>query len=199
MTTTEATERCIGCGAMVPRIDGPVHRYMTSAPGCWAKYGEVCAHHLSDPGAGHYRQWCADAYAVQHPGQPGPQAIQSVGGHLVSLLAQLELGLPLSRASALMERGIQLKGYFAWLTPPSFRSLSFSCLRIFMIRHGQHASGQRVHGWHGRRITARFARGTMTSHERSTRIWPDRRCRLQKQPVLRCLRLFVGGLRSMNG
>jgi hypothetical protein len=53
---TEPTERCIGCGAMVPRIDGPTHRYMTSAPGCWAKHGEVSAHHLSDPHAWHYRQ-----------------------------------------------------------------------------------------------------------------------------------------------
>jgi Family of unknown function (DUF5946) len=63
---------------------------------------------------------CADAYAVQHPGQLGPQAMQSVGGHLVSLFAQLELGLPLARASAILDRGIQQKGYFTWLTPPSF-------------------------------------------------------------------------------
>jgi len=29
MTAPEPTERCIGCGAMVARIDGPIHRYMT--------------------------------------------------------------------------------------------------------------------------------------------------------------------------
>jgi hypothetical protein len=46
--------------------------------------------------------------------------MQSVGGHLVSLFAQLELGLPLARASAILDRGIQQKGYFTWLTPPSF-------------------------------------------------------------------------------
>ena len=123
MTLSDRTERCVGCGATVPRIEGPIHRYMTSAPGCWASFGEVCAHHLSDPEASRYRQLCADAYAVQHPGQPGPQATQSVGGHLVSLLAQLEYGLPVPRASALLERGIRRKGYFTWLAPPSFDSM----------------------------------------------------------------------------
>jgi hypothetical protein len=72
--------------------------------------------------AGRYRQLCVDAYAVQHPGQPGPQAIQSVGGHLVSLLAQIELNLPLSRSAALLERGVRRKGLFTWLTPPTFDS-----------------------------------------------------------------------------
>jgi hypothetical protein len=33
MTPTEPTERCIGCGAIVARIDGPIHRYMTCS--CW--------------------------------------------------------------------------------------------------------------------------------------------------------------------
>ena len=117
---TDPTERCVGCGAIVPRIEGPVHRYMTSSPGCWALNGEVAARHLADPAASSYRQLCVDAYAVQHPGVPGPQAIQSVGGHLVSLHAQVELGLPIARASAALERGIRRKGYFRWLTPPSF-------------------------------------------------------------------------------
>ena len=120
MSLAEPTERCIGCGAIVPRIDGPIHRYMTSAPGCWARHGELAARHLSDPGASRYRQLCADAYAVQHPGQPGPQATQSVGGHLVNLFAQLEVGLPVARAAEILERSIRRKGYFKWLPPPSF-------------------------------------------------------------------------------
>lgn len=118
---TESTEGCIGCGAIVARVDGPTHRYMTSAPGCWELYGEVCAHHLSDPNGASYRQLCVDAYAVQHPGQPGPQATQSVGVHLISLLCQFELDLPPARASALMTRGTLSKGSsFTWLAPPSF-------------------------------------------------------------------------------
>jgi len=27
------TEGCVGCGAVVEKVDGPIHRYMTSAPG----------------------------------------------------------------------------------------------------------------------------------------------------------------------
>src|SRR5215813_7857026 len=34
-----ATVRCFGCGVAVPDIEGPTHRYMLSAPGCWARYG----------------------------------------------------------------------------------------------------------------------------------------------------------------
>jgi pimeloyl-ACP methyl ester carboxylesterase len=26
---------CPGCGALVPDIDGPVHTYVPSSPGCW--------------------------------------------------------------------------------------------------------------------------------------------------------------------
>jgi hypothetical protein len=75
---------------------------------------------LSDAAAGAYRQLAVDAYAVQHPGQPGPQATQSVGGHLVSLYSQLEARQPIARAAAVLTRGIEQKGFFTWLTPPSF-------------------------------------------------------------------------------
>lgn len=117
------TERCVGCGAVVPRVAGAVHRYMTSAPGCWEAYGEVCAHHMGDPNGGSYRHWCADAFAVQHPGVPGPQAIQSVGMHLVSLYVKLERREPAGRAAAILQRGIAQKGYLHWLTPPSFEGV----------------------------------------------------------------------------
>jgi Family of unknown function (DUF5946) len=115
----DATERCVGCGAIVPRIDGPIHRYMTSAPGCWAMFGELNAHYLSDPAAVAYRKLCADAYAVQHPGTSGPQAIQSVALHLVSLYGQLELGQPPELTHRVIERGLGLRGRFHWLTPPT--------------------------------------------------------------------------------
>lgn len=40
--------KCFSCGAMVEDIDGPVHRYMASSPGCWAAYGIVLAREYSD-------------------------------------------------------------------------------------------------------------------------------------------------------
>ncbi len=34
---------CFSCGALVPDIDGPVHRIVDSSAGCWAIFGEVLA------------------------------------------------------------------------------------------------------------------------------------------------------------
>ncbi len=115
-----ATERCVGCGAVVPAIEGPVHRYMTSAPGCWAMFGELCARLLRDPLDTPGRQLCFDAYAVQHPGSRGPQAIQSVAGHLVSLYSQLVRGDSAAHAHVLIERATQNERELHWLAPPSF-------------------------------------------------------------------------------
>ena len=36
--TDEPSVTCIGCGGLVPDIDGPSHRYMLASPGCWAAY-----------------------------------------------------------------------------------------------------------------------------------------------------------------
>ena len=115
-----SAEKCIGCGAIVERIDGPVHRYMTSAPGCWALFGELCARVLRDPFDVPGRQLFFDTYAVQHPGTESPVATQSVGGHLVSLYAQLECGSSAEHAHALLERAIQNEKRLHWLSPPTF-------------------------------------------------------------------------------
>ena len=58
-----------------------------------------------------------DSYAVQHPGRPSPQSIQSVAVHLISLHAVLELGMDLRRATELV-RGCVDRGGFAWIEPP---------------------------------------------------------------------------------
>jgi hypothetical protein len=114
-----ATLRCVGCGASVPATAGPTHRYMLSAPACWAMYGELNAVLLSDPAAASYRQSCVDAYAVQHPGEPNEQAIQSVAGHLLSLYATIELNAPGGVSHRVINRVTSRKGQYVWLTPPS--------------------------------------------------------------------------------
>jgi hypothetical protein len=111
--------RCVGCGALVPATTGPTQRYMLSAPACWAMYGELVAVLFSDPAAASYRQWCVDAYAVQHPGEPNEQAIQSVAGHLLSLYATIELHAPAGASHRVLNRATSRKGEYAWLTPPS--------------------------------------------------------------------------------
>ncbi len=86
MTTLE---RCPGCGANFPATQGPIHRYMTSSPGCWAAYGQLLAAEYSDPVLLATHRLSVDTYAVQHPGDTSRQAIQSVGLHLARLFVQL--------------------------------------------------------------------------------------------------------------
>ena len=89
----ERSNQCYGCGALVPRVSGAAHKYIGALAGGWAIYGEVLAKEYSE-----YRilrsahRLTVDAYAVQHPGNPNPQAIQSVTIHLVGLYLVLQLG-----------------------------------------------------------------------------------------------------------
>lgn len=107
---------CVGCGAVFDALDGPVHRYMTSSPACWARYGELLGVLATRPDLQAVRQMCVDAYAVQHPGTPNPQAIQSVALHLLSMRRYLVEGLPVVPLRVVGE-----KGAFVWLTPPAVR------------------------------------------------------------------------------
>jgi hypothetical protein len=76
---------CPGCGVRLPAIDGPVHRYMHSTPACWHAFGRVLAREYEDRAYFAVHHLTVDAYAVQHPGDAGPQAVQSVGVHLTRL------------------------------------------------------------------------------------------------------------------
>ena len=117
----EGTWPCVGCGAVVPDIEGPAHRYLGASPGCWRLYGEVLQREYAD-----YERFApvhrltVDAYAAQHPGTFSPQAIGSVGVHLVRLHLQLERGLPHDRANdAMLHTSSRLKKDFVWLDPPA--------------------------------------------------------------------------------
>ena len=133
----------MGCGAEVPRIDGPTHRYMLSAPGCWALFGELLAGMYGAGSAQNLRRRCADAFAVQHPGTPGPQAIQSVAGHLMSLHAQFELGQSPERAHAILEAVVRNEHILRWLTPPA--SMGRVVVRDVVARTGD--LDEAVHEW----------------------------------------------------
>lgn len=82
--------RC-SCGATFPRSENvTTHRYIRSAPECWAAFGEVLAREYEHPvlfGAVH--QLTVDAYAAQHPEN---QPAKSLVSHLVSLYSILERG-----------------------------------------------------------------------------------------------------------
>ncbi len=117
-TLSEPRIACIGCGALVPEQSGPTHRYLESSPGCWAIYGEVLAREYSDPAFMAVHRLTVDTYAVQHPGTPSPQSIQSVGIHLLRLCLILERGFTDAAAAKAMPELARHKHSFAWLTPP---------------------------------------------------------------------------------
>lgn len=91
---------------------------MESSPACWAAYGEVLAREYSDPAYFQVHRLSVDAYAVQHPGKPSPQTIQSVAVHLIRLCLLLERSLPMERANEAMLRASEQEGKFVWLAPP---------------------------------------------------------------------------------
>jgi hypothetical protein len=106
---------------LFPVVEGPVHRYVESSAGCWALYGEVLAREYSDAAYFGVHRLTVDAYAVQHPGQPSPQSVQSVAIHLISLCLSFEHGLPAGEASAAMQQAAKTKAAFRWLAPPGER------------------------------------------------------------------------------
>lgn len=113
---TATTIDCVGCHGVVPIIDGPVHRYMTAAPGCWRAYTELLGGGLPpSPAAG----LIVDAYAVTHPGVPGPQSTPSVWTHLLTLCFVLERRWPVDQAIRLRRLAADSIRAWPWLTPPA--------------------------------------------------------------------------------
>jgi hypothetical protein len=112
---------CPGCGAIFDDMEGPTHAYMESSPGCWAAFCEVLAREYSNPGLFDVHRLSVDAYAVQHPGKPSRQSIQSVTLHLLRLHLQLERGLRPERANDAMLALSEHKATFVWLEPPASR------------------------------------------------------------------------------
>lgn len=96
-----------------------MHPYMVSSPACWAAFGEVLAREYSEPALLSIHRLSVDAYAVQHPGSPCRQSIQSVGVHLIRLCLFLEHGLAPDRANEAMLAAGRIKHTFSWLEPPS--------------------------------------------------------------------------------
>ncbi|MBD2462595.1 hypothetical protein H6G89_16260 [Oscillatoria sp. FACHB-1407] len=114
---------CLGCGAMLPvnarASIGATHDYLLASAECWATFGEVLAREYSNAAYAKVHRLTVDAYAVQHPGHPSPQSIQSVTLHLISLCLVLECGFDMDQATRTMQRLARHKSDFVWLTPPN--------------------------------------------------------------------------------
>ncbi len=112
------TCKCFSCGGLFPDIEGPVHRYMASSPGCWSVYGQVLAREYSDTSYFEVHRLTVDTYAVQHPGSTDRQSIQSVGLHLIRLCLFLEHGLTAKNTNNAMLEAGKRKHSFIWLERP---------------------------------------------------------------------------------
>ncbi len=112
-------DECMWCKGRYPKIIGPTHEYMESSPGCWAAFGRVLAREYSDQRFHAIHRLTVDAYAVQHPGQPSRQSIQSVGVHLVRLCLFIEHNLDPKRANDAMLVAARNKASYHWLAPPA--------------------------------------------------------------------------------
>ena len=110
---------CMWCQGRFDDADGPTHEYMESTPGCWAAYGRVLARQYEHQSLRPIHRLAVDAYAVQHPGKPSRQSIQSVGVHLVRLCLFLEHGLTPERANDAMLAAAKHKASYRWLEPPA--------------------------------------------------------------------------------
>ena len=160
---------CPGCGASVPDIDGPAHRYIGASPGCWAAYGRLSEREASDFRYMRSHQLTVDAYCAQHPGTPSPQAIRSVAVHLVGLHLQLEhetstegLYSARQRVASLGKEG---KLDLAWLEPPA--SPGEVTVLDMLGTEGPVEYGQRALGW------AEVVWGAWSEHHETVRRWAD--------------------------
>jgi hypothetical protein len=146
-------------------IDGPTHLYLGASPGCWAVYGEVLGKEYADYSRfAPVHRLTVDAYAAQHPGTPSPQAVGSVGVHLIRLHLQLEGGLPHDRANAAMLHiSSRLKKDFVWLDPPA-RLGELTVLYVHGARDPEGHVG-RVREW------AESAWEAWSAHHETVRRW----------------------------
>jgi hypothetical protein len=166
MSVANIDIHCPGCGGKFPDIQGPTHRYMESSPGCWAAYGEVLAREYSDAVFRDVHRLGVDAYAVQHPGRPSPQSIQSVGVHLIRLHLFLEKGLANENANDAMLAAARWKREFVWLDPPPSRGAITVADVVATQTPAAHAAA--LHAW------AQSAWQAWAPHHATIRAWAAR-------------------------
>ncbi len=111
-------QKCYSCGLKTEPFEGPIHKYLGSSPGCWAKYGELLTREYQNMNYMKMHGLTVDAYALQHPGKESLQTISSAHVHLASLYSYFENGASLNELSGVKQYILRYKSHFMWLEPP---------------------------------------------------------------------------------
>ena len=145
--------------------DSPTHKYIGASAGCWAVYGEVLTREYSDFQYAKVHPLTVHAYAVQHPGVPSPQSIQSVTLHLVGLYVVFEMGKDPHESLRALQRAGNHKKDFVWLDPPA-RPASITVVDVYEAADAaEHA--ERVRRW------ARAVWDAWGPHHKTARRWAE--------------------------
>ncbi len=117
-------EICTYCGAIIKKVDGPVHEYLKSSLGCWSNYCRVLEKEYSDQKYMKVHRLTVDTYACQHIGEDTPKSNQSTIVHLAASNLALDLGWNLNQIPRVMEaHTVKHKGSLERLS-----QLNFSCI-----------------------------------------------------------------------
>ncbi len=116
-----APSTCPGCGLVRASAATITHGYIGASAACWELYGEVLVREYGAYAAHANHRIGVDAYAAQHPGEPGPQSTPSVAMHLMRLCLVYERGLRPQAGRALAPRLLARPAGLTWLTPPAHR------------------------------------------------------------------------------
>jgi Family of unknown function (DUF5946) len=119
MITDEDYETCPGCGLVLLAGQGSRHPYFGATASCYHIFLEILAREYGDPAYMAMHRVTVDAYAAQHPGEPGPRSIQSVNVHLVGLYLVLERRLQPTFVQSVIGSLTRRKNALHWLAPPA--------------------------------------------------------------------------------
>ncbi|MFG5380851.1 DUF5946 family protein [Yoonia sp. R2-816] len=136
---------CVGCGAVLERIDGPTHTYMSSSPAYFSLFTKVLACEYSDRTLLPTHRLTVDTYAVQHPATGRlRKEIQSVGLHLARLMLQLDNPLPPKETNDVMLGLGRHKASLIFLQPPTSFTMTVANVAKFA---GEPEHADRVREW----------------------------------------------------
>jgi hypothetical protein len=143
--TKPSLETCFGCGARVPKKNGPTHQYIGASPGCWEIFTELLAKENDEYDYPPVNRLTVYAYAAQHPGSHSEKSIQSVAIHLIGLHLMLDLNYEAHHATQILGQAAESSHDFHWLEPPE----SLGSVTILDVEGAENIKDftDRVHIW----------------------------------------------------